>query len=269
MKFLIWFVTIFVTALITSVIREAGIILGAIPTVIIYGAMLWVARTLCKKYDERKGIKNKPIEQIDVDRHKDSEMLGKAMLTPYCTNHRYQNKDWATIELFLSSTLCGKNGEPLRFKYQTTTTARRAAGNVEVIYIFDSFIENGEKYSDLYVCDECDAETSAPPVGYRFSKDFAIQQQSEVEVPTFSLSAPDELPTTPGDHHIYGSEIALEKSDAPSSCCPSSLDDEPPHPVDCTPVECISEIKFCRKCGKQLIPNSRFCSYCGTEIAKE
>ena len=29
------------------------------------------------------------------------------------------------------------------------------------------------------------------------------------------------------------------------------------------------QIKFCRKCGFELIEGSEFCSRCGTEIAKE
>lgn len=55
MKVLIWFLCIFANALITTLLKESGIILGAIPTMILFGAMLWLARTLCKKWDEHKG----------------------------------------------------------------------------------------------------------------------------------------------------------------------------------------------------------------------
>lgn len=54
MKFLIWFLCFIVNALITTLIKETGVILGAIPTVILYGATIWLARTLCKKWDEYK-----------------------------------------------------------------------------------------------------------------------------------------------------------------------------------------------------------------------
>lgn len=54
MKFLIWFLCIFANAIITTIIKEAGVILGAIPTVILFGATMWLARTLCKKWDEHK-----------------------------------------------------------------------------------------------------------------------------------------------------------------------------------------------------------------------
>lgn len=55
MKVLIWFLCIFAYTLITTLLKGNGIILGGIPTMILFGAMLWLARTLCKKWDERKG----------------------------------------------------------------------------------------------------------------------------------------------------------------------------------------------------------------------
>lgn len=54
MKVLIWVLCIFANALITTILKESGILLGAIPTMILFGAMLWLARTLCKKWDEHK-----------------------------------------------------------------------------------------------------------------------------------------------------------------------------------------------------------------------
>lgn len=54
MKVLIWILCIFANALITTILKESGILLGAIPTMILFGAMLWLARTLCKKWDEHK-----------------------------------------------------------------------------------------------------------------------------------------------------------------------------------------------------------------------
>lgn len=54
MKFLIWFLCVFASALITTLIKEAGVMWGAIPTVILFSATVWLARTLCKKWDEHK-----------------------------------------------------------------------------------------------------------------------------------------------------------------------------------------------------------------------
>ena len=54
MKVLIWVLCLFLNALITTIIKDNGVILGAIPTVILYGVTIWLARTLCKRWDERK-----------------------------------------------------------------------------------------------------------------------------------------------------------------------------------------------------------------------
>ncbi|MBQ7896901.1 MAG: zinc ribbon domain-containing protein [Clostridia bacterium] len=59
MKVLIWFLCIFVNALITTIAKESGVTLGAIPTVILFAGMMWLAQTLCKKWDEHKEDKPK------------------------------------------------------------------------------------------------------------------------------------------------------------------------------------------------------------------
>ena len=61
MKVLIIFLCLFASALITTLIKEAGVILGAIPTAILYGATVWLARVLCKKWDKHK--ENNAVEQ--------------------------------------------------------------------------------------------------------------------------------------------------------------------------------------------------------------
>ena len=74
MKVLIWFLCIFANALITTLIKEAGVSLGGIPTVILCGATFWLARTLCKKWDEHKAnklmkenvvLQDNPIEEVN------------------------------------------------------------------------------------------------------------------------------------------------------------------------------------------------------------
>ncbi len=57
MKVLIWVLCFFLNALISAIIKGNGVILGAIPTVILYGVTIWLARTLCKKWDEHKADK--------------------------------------------------------------------------------------------------------------------------------------------------------------------------------------------------------------------
>ena len=54
MKFLIWFLCILSNPIIITLIKKAGVILGAIPTMILFGATSWLAMTLCKKWDKHK-----------------------------------------------------------------------------------------------------------------------------------------------------------------------------------------------------------------------
>lgn len=57
MKVLIWFLCILAYSVITTLFYNAGIILGGIPTGILVLGEVWLARTLCKKWDERKDEK--------------------------------------------------------------------------------------------------------------------------------------------------------------------------------------------------------------------
>lgn len=58
MKVLIWFVCFLVMSIITTYLNGSGIFLGGIPTIILFGITFWIAKTLCKKYDEAKSLEN-------------------------------------------------------------------------------------------------------------------------------------------------------------------------------------------------------------------
>ncbi len=59
MKVLIWVGCVFAYAVVTVLINSSGIMLGAIPTVLLFGGTMWLARTLCSKYDENHPPANK------------------------------------------------------------------------------------------------------------------------------------------------------------------------------------------------------------------
>ena len=62
MKALIWIGCIFSFSLITTLIKGSGIILGGLPTAVLFAATWWIARTLCKKWDARRQALNKDEE---------------------------------------------------------------------------------------------------------------------------------------------------------------------------------------------------------------
>ena len=65
MKALIWIGCIFLLSLCTVLLRYQGIILGGIPTGLMYAGAIAIARGLCKAWDARKNNKeeNKNNEQ--------------------------------------------------------------------------------------------------------------------------------------------------------------------------------------------------------------
>ena len=66
MKVFIWFACIFVCSFINTALNTSGILLGGIPTIILYGSTIWIAITLCKKYEENK--KNSPDKKIEIQK---------------------------------------------------------------------------------------------------------------------------------------------------------------------------------------------------------
>ncbi len=60
MKFLIWILCFSCNALITNLLRYSGVILGDIPTCILFLITLWTAKFLCRKWDKyKKSQKNR------------------------------------------------------------------------------------------------------------------------------------------------------------------------------------------------------------------
>ena len=64
MKALIWIGCIFCFSLFRVLVKDAGIILGGIPTALMFGGMWWIASSLSKKWDARKQKKD---EEDNVD----------------------------------------------------------------------------------------------------------------------------------------------------------------------------------------------------------
>lgn len=54
MKFLVWFIALLIPAIIVNIARLSGILLGALPTFIIWGIAIFLARYICKSIDEKR-----------------------------------------------------------------------------------------------------------------------------------------------------------------------------------------------------------------------
>ena len=64
MKAIIWIVCIVALSTCMVLIKNCGIILGGIPSALMFGGMLWLAKKLCSKLDEKRQTKDsKPMDE--------------------------------------------------------------------------------------------------------------------------------------------------------------------------------------------------------------
>lgn len=64
MKFLIWFMCFFVCAVIQVIIKNTGFILGGVPTALLFGLTYWVARSICKRWDQHRAAKKAKAAEV-------------------------------------------------------------------------------------------------------------------------------------------------------------------------------------------------------------
>lgn len=63
----IWIACFFCLVMAQVLIKYQGVILGAIPTMILYGATIWLARTLSSLWKKHKKAKNEQVESKQED----------------------------------------------------------------------------------------------------------------------------------------------------------------------------------------------------------
>ena len=66
MKILIWLAFLFLNGMITALLNADGILLGFIPTALLFSATIWGAKSVCKLWDESKENRRtrKEVEKI-------------------------------------------------------------------------------------------------------------------------------------------------------------------------------------------------------------
>ncbi len=57
MKVFIWCICLLSVSFFIQFLKVHGVLLGAIPTFLLYGAALWLIHVLCRKWDEHKEVK--------------------------------------------------------------------------------------------------------------------------------------------------------------------------------------------------------------------
>lgn len=112
MKFLIWCFCIFANAIITTIVKEAGVILGAIPAVVLFGATMWLAKTLCKKWDEHKENKKteKKVKTQPVTHPASVELVAPQPVSQIQVNHKICFCRKCGSKLMDNAAFCNKCG---------------------------------------------------------------------------------------------------------------------------------------------------------------
>ncbi len=135
MKVLIWILCLFANGLITTILKEGGIWLGAIPTAILFSITIWMANALCKKWDNYKKMK-----------------AGNA--TPY--ESRFTECPKCGEPLIKNSKLCGKCGTEILVEGENITSIPKCEFcDKETDHLF--YCEIKDEYGTRYrnICDEC------------------------------------------------------------------------------------------------------------------
>lgn len=117
MKVLIWFFCISLCSIFVVFLGYAGIRLGGIPTMLLYGGMWWTARTLCKKWDAHQAEKKVKAthsgenhgpgvskEEIPAE-HKDKPAFCRKCGKTLLENSRFCSKCGTTVEESIADTM--------------------------------------------------------------------------------------------------------------------------------------------------------------------
>jgi hypothetical protein len=65
MKVLIWILVLCIPSVITTALKNVGIGLGFLPTVLMYAGAYWLAKFLCEKWQEKRDLHRRGID-VDV-----------------------------------------------------------------------------------------------------------------------------------------------------------------------------------------------------------
>lgn len=116
MKFLIWFLCIMANAIITMLINGAGIVLGGIPSALLFAATLGLATALCKKWDAHKEYGGLGKDTSDADsqvtvkkENRLEQQISERTYAAPVSNSQWQCSCGRVHPKYESSCVCGKS----------------------------------------------------------------------------------------------------------------------------------------------------------------
>ena len=132
MKFLIWFLCIMANAIITMLINGAGIVLGGIPSALLFAATLGLATALCKKWDAHKEYGGLGKDTSDADsqvtvkkENRLEQQISERTYAAPVSNSQWQCSCGRVHPKYESSCVCGKS------KFDSINTPKTEGGSAE------------------------------------------------------------------------------------------------------------------------------------------
>lgn len=293
MKILIWFLCFFGYGLITTTLSGAGILLGAIPTMLLLGGTLWLAKVLCKSWDERK--KEKQEEKANEETLEALESTNETLTinennednsSDELVNSILEFQAEQTIKVMNANESNQPNNENdddfgLIPKKPIYTLALKSV-NGEKEYLNKLYTSNGEKLtynrrgsmSTEGINGMIDIYDTFLPSGELY-KTIYINMYGAYEsskapngfVFYSDIIKPDDNVDTSNEDEI--STISQEENNAKTKTCYHCGKEVSENSSFCR--FCGKNLKqrtrYCRKCGAKLLIDSVFCEHCGTKIS--
>ncbi len=247
-KALIWIACILVATILNTLLGYAtGVKAGYL---VFYFAVYFVAKKLCDKWDEHLEVKKRKTNCSSSTNSPDSNTIPNTDLSAISKSNLSSRRKICcpSCQTYNShkARICSSCGEPL--------------------------VGLKEKQPNAVNVTPEASPKSIETVTNRQNKTADIQDTvlNDVEVEVICVdNSPTEIATEPTPTVNNDSKNDILSNDTlPEETALIQDPIVPSAEINDTTIT-IPEIRFCRKCGKSLTPDSAFCNYCGTEIIKE
>ena len=261
MKVLIWVGCLLIASIIRIVIF-ANSSLGALPTLLLYGACFAGAKMLCVSWDDHKAKRKQDVDPSEPNSHNKDE------------KHESEQKINNSFNDDINQTGVEAASIP--------TTSHDYHVNLSDCVLLDAygnadtFMHEGRIYDrKKFIALE---KAALQKLDNRTITEGLMKlRQEKARTPLFGIKAAtleayeQAILIHPGFHGtILQGELQGEPFEMESEAISTSTELESSNAMDqSAPVQDGSQIRFCRRCGSELPPGSSICHQCGTPIIGE
>lgn len=261
MKVLIWVGCLLIASIIRMVIF-ANSSLGALPTLLLYGACFAGAKMLCVSWDDHRAKRKQDANHSEPKSHNKGEQNESEQRINNSSNDNINQTGIGAASILTTSHDCHVD--------LSDCVLSDAYGNA------DTFMHEGRIYDrKKYIALEKDALQKLD--NRTITEGLMRLRQENARTPLFGLKAAtleaykQAILIHPGfNGTILQKELQGESYEMESEASAASTEFESSNATDRNvPVQDSSLVRFCRRCGSELSPGSSICHQCGTPIIRE